>query len=264
MEPYFRFVKKICEQGKNTARIHYGCRGFVHHHNADFWCSTNPTGIPYQEKQGQRGSAVWPFWPMGGAWLASEFYRQYQYKPDRHFLETEVYPILREAARKSLAYRLEKGSGHTGWSCAWIINLYTILGEADKACEYLRMLLTKSTYPNLWDAHPPFQIDGNFGGLAGIAHMLLQTEEHLIKILPALPNEWEEGSVTGLRGRGDLTISISWDRRGCRADVCAGRYAYKGEFVYCEKTEKIELCAGERKKFDFHRGHRKPDFVKEY
>lgn len=96
-----------------------------------------------------------------------------------------------------------------------------------------------------------FQIDGNFGGLAGIAHMLLQTEEHLIKILPALPCEWKEGKVKGLRGKGDLTISIAWDKNDCiAADICTGRYDYKGRLVYGRETLEVELCAGERRRYE--------------
>ena len=104
----------------------------------------------------------------------------------------------------------ENGGGHTGWSCAWIINLFAVLKDGEKAYEYLRTLLTRSTYPNLWDAHPPFQIDGNFGGTAGIANMLVQDRGGSVTLLPALPAQFKEGYVKGLCIKGRKCVDISW------------------------------------------------------
>lgn len=120
-------------------------------------------------------------------------------------------PALQEACRKSLEMRVSNGGGYTGWSCAWLINLFSVLEDRENAYKFLHTLLTKSTYPNLWDAHPPFQIDGNFGGAAGIANMLVQDRGGSIKVLPALPDNWRNGYVKGLRIKGNKTIDIAWE-----------------------------------------------------
>ncbi len=337
LTPLFDYVERLCENGKQTAKIHYGCRGFVHHHNGDYWASTNPTGVAFSEEGGRDNSVTWSMWPMGGAWLCSEFFKYYEYQKDMEFLRKRAYPVLREAAmflvdwlverdgsyvtcpstspenrfktkngdscvtlscamdlelirevftnfqktcaalqisdsllseieermgklaefqvgskgqllewnkefeetepghrhishlyglfpselfagderltkscRKSLEIRLKNGGGHTGWSCAWIINVFAVLKDAEKAYEYLRTLLTKSTYDNLWDAHPPFQIDGNFGGTAAIANMLVQDRNGKVELLPALPKQFSEGYVKGLCIKGKKAVDIAW------------------------------------------------------
>lgn len=336
--PYFHFMKKVCDEGKKTALINYNCRGFVAHHNLDYWCNTNPVGLAPGENEGTPGCLSWAFWPMGGAWLCLELYRAYEYSLDLNFLRELAYPIIREAAlflldwlvewdgmyvtcpstspenyfrasdgtlssltigstmdmtivrelfvivrkccqvlglkdevleeiegkekriapyrigsfgqllewqeefeefepghrhlshlfglfpgelfigdkelmescRVALEHRLKNGGGHTGWSCAWIINLFAALGDGENAYKYLRTLLSCSTYSNLWDAHPPFQIDGNFGGTAAIANMLVQDRGGKVTLLPALPKQFSEGYVKGLCIKNGKAVDISW------------------------------------------------------
>ena len=362
--PLFGHIKRMYENGKETARSMYGARGFVAHHNTDIWGDTAP----------QDSYVPATYWVMGAAWLCLHIWEHYQYTLDMDFLKEHYYllkdaclffvdylienekgeliisptvspentyiasngksarlcsgssmdsqilfdlftscisacmilnkdiefadnldcirgklpplrigkhgailewpedyeetepghrhishlyalfpgsglspeknPEMALAARKTLERRLSFGGGHTGWSRAWIINFWARLGDGEKALENINRLLSDSTLPNLFDNHPPFQIDGNFGGITAIANIFVQSEQDTVYLLKALPKKWRDGHVSGICAKGGLIIDIEWKNGVLSSVDINAKNAYSGTIIYNGSKILVDLRKG--------------------
>ena len=159
-------------------------------------------------------------------------------------------PEIFDAVRKTLDYRLANGGAGTGWSRAWLINCAARLQDGEMAHEHIQLLFKRSVSRNLFDMHPPFQIDGNFGYTAGIAEMLLQSHEgNTIRLLPALPAAWKSGYVKGLKGRGGIVVDMYWDKGTLTKAIINTEKSGGFSIVYRDKIVPIYLMKG--RKFEF-------------
>ncbi|MBS1669293.1 MAG: glycoside hydrolase family 95 protein [Bacteroidetes bacterium] len=149
-----------------------------------------------------------------------------------------------EAARKSLAYRFANGSGQTGWSAAWMVNLWARFKDGDEALKLLHKIYTNSTATNLFDFHPPFQIDGNFGATTGIAEMLLQSDLESIALLPALPTQWQNGQIKGLCARGGFVVNMKWEKGKLKNASIFSKKGGLAKIVYGNKKISLQTKAG--------------------
>jgi len=177
--------------------------------------------------------------------------------PGDHITPSKT-PDLAEASRKTLEI---KGDETTGWSKGWRINLWARLWDGNRAYKMFRELLRYvdpdkkktdkprrggGTYPNLFDAHPPFQIDGNFGGAAAVAEMLVQSNENEIRLLPALPDAWESGSVKGICARGGFEVSMEWNSKTLKTVSVFSKNGGKTVLIYGDKKQTVTLKKGQK------------------
>jgi len=157
-----------------------------------------------------------------------------------HEISLRGTPELAAAVRRSLELR---GDGGTGWAKAWKVALWAHLGDGDHAFTLLQGLISDSTLPNMFDVCPPFQIDGNFGGAAAIAEMLMQSDRGEVNLLPALPSAWPQGMIEGLRARGGVKVDVEWHDRKLMAATLTSNSRRTVHVRYGNNSVTIKLLA---------------------
>jgi alpha-L-fucosidase 2 len=175
----------------------------------------------------------------------------YGFHPGKQISSREQ-PKLFEAVRKTLDYRLENRGAGTGWSRAWLINCSARLLDGEMAHEHIQLLFKKSMFKNLFDAHPPFQIDGNFGFTSGVVEMLLQSHESFgIRLLPALPQAWKNGAVKGLVARGGITFDMAWKEGKLLKVTLSSQKDQKVKLLYQNQEYLLDLEKGSPLVYNF-------------
>jgi alpha-L-fucosidase 2 len=215
-------------------------------------------------------SKLYPY-QIGKKGNLQEWYFDWEDKDPKHRHQSQLFglfpgdhitpektPDLAAASKKTLEI---KGDETTGWSKGWRINLWARLWDGNRAYKMFRELLRYvdpdgkktekprrggGTYPNLFDAHPPFQIDGNFGGAAAVAEMLVQSNENEIRLLPALPDAWETGSVKGICARGGFEIEMNWENKSLKKVTVSSKLGGKTTLISGDKKQNITLKKGEK------------------
>ena len=157
-------------------------------------------------------------------------------------------PELAKASKVVLEHR---GDGATGWSMGWKLNQWARLHDGNHAYKLYGNLLKNGTLDNLWDTHAPFQIDGNFGGTAGITEMLMQSHMGFIHLLPALPDAWQKGSIKGLRAKGNFTVDIYWDNGRLTKAVILSGSGEPCQVRYGDKVKKMKTQKGKTYEIQF-------------
>ncbi|CAM3656286.1 glycosyl hydrolase family 95 catalytic domain-containing protein [Flavobacterium chungbukense] len=227
------------------------------------------TDADFRKKLETALSKLYPY-QIGKKGNLQEWYFDWDDKDPKHRHQSQLFGLfpgdhitplkthdLAEASKKTLEI---KGDETTGWSKGWRINLWARLWDGNRAYKMFRELLRYvdpdgkktdkprrggGTYPNLFDAHPPFQIDGNFGGAAAVAEMLVQSNENEIRLLPALPDAWSEGSVKGICARGGFEIEMTWNDKKPEKVIISSKNGGKTTLIFGDKKQEIVLKKGE-------------------